>query len=112
MSGLRTFFLIFNGQGTCKRGASVRIIGLIVNDWNHLVTPLAFQIANAGALCKIGYTSYCFKAVSIAAITSGESGFTAGSKRARILPSRETRNFVKFHLISPPVVGLVAFSVR
>lgn len=36
-------------------------------------------------------------AFSIAAITSGESGVVAGSKRATTLPSRSTRNLVKFH---------------
>src|SRR6266852_1482418 len=44
-------------------------------------------------------------ALSIDAVTSGESGVTAGSKRARISPSGPTRNFVKFHLISPPGFG-------
>jgi hypothetical protein len=43
-------------------------------------------------------------------MTSGESGVTFGSNRARILPSRPARNFVKFHLISPPVS--VPVSVR
>ena len=40
-------------------------------------------------------------AASIAATTSLEDGVVLGSKRAASLPSRPTRNFVKFHLISP-----------
>src|SRR3982074_3283957 len=47
---------------------------------------------------------YC-SAASMALITSGASGFTMGSNRAITFPSLPTRNFVKFHLISPPVVG-------
>ena len=46
--------------------------------------------------------SYCkhvgsqMSVFSIAALTSGESGVTAGSKRATTLPSRSTRNLVLF----------------
>src|SRR5260370_7182495 len=50
-------------------------------------------------------------ALSIDAVTSGESGVTAGSKRARICPSGPTRNFLKFHLISPPVFRFAHFSL-
>src|SRR5579864_6110760 len=56
--------------------------------------------------------NYCFRADSMALTTLGASGFTAGSKRASTLPSRPTRNLVKFHLMSPPVVGLAVLSVR
>src|SRR6267154_2412093 len=45
-------------------------------------------------------------------VTSAESGVTAGSKRARIWPSGPTRNFVKFHWISPPVFGFADLSVK
>src|SRR5258708_1319597 len=55
---------------------------------------------------------YYFNAFSMAEVTSGESGVTLGSKRAITLPSRPTRNLVKFHLISPPVVGFALESVR
>src|SRR5271154_6015994 len=54
---------------------------------------------------------YC-RAFSMAEVTSGESGFTLGSKRPITVPSRPTRNFVKFHWISPPVFGLAVLSVR
>jgi len=49
-----------------------------------------------GALSRLYFN--CF---SIAPVTSFESGVTAGSKRCTTLPSRSTRNLVKFHLISP-----------
>src|SRR5580700_11366592 len=45
--------------------------------------------------------AYCFSSFSIAEVTSGESGVTAGSKRCTTLPLRSTRNLVKFHLMSP-----------
>jgi hypothetical protein len=48
---------------------------------------------------------YSFSVDSIAEITSGESGVTAGSKRAIGRPLRAMRNLVKFHLISPPTLG-------
>src|ERR1700679_42516 len=48
---------------------------------------------------------YYFSADSIAEITTGESGVTAGSRRAIGCPLREMRNLVKFHLISPPMWG-------
>ena len=57
-------------------------------------------------------TSIYLSVFSIAALTSGESGVTAGSKRATTLPSRSTRNLVKFHLISPATAGLAAPPVR
>src|SRR2546421_294668 len=44
---------------------------------------------------------FAAKAASIAAVTSGESGVVRGSKRLMILPSGPTRNFPKFHLMSP-----------
>ena len=44
-------------------------------------------------------TYYFFKAVSIAEITSFESGLVPGENRLTTLPSRPTRNFSKFHLI-------------
>ena len=50
-------------------------------------------------------TDYGFSADSIAEITCGESGVTAGSKRAIGCPLRAMRNFVKFHLISPLTLG-------
>lgn len=40
-------------------------------------------------------------AVSMAATSSGSSGFTFESKRPTIFPSRSMRNFVKFHPMSP-----------
>ncbi len=40
-------------------------------------------------------------AASIASIISGESGFTLDSKRLMILPSRPTRNLLKFQRMSP-----------
>jgi hypothetical protein len=52
------------------------------------------------------------RADSMAAVTCGESGVTAGSNRSSGLPSRSNRNLVKFHLISPPICGLTALSVR
>ena len=52
------------------------------------------------------------KAFSTAFTNDGSSGATAGSKRARIVPSRPIRNFVKFHRISPPVFGFSRSSVR
>src|SRR5580658_9431910 len=48
----------------------------------------------------------------MAAVTSGESGLTAGSKRAMGLPLRSKRNLVKFHWISPPYLGSSDLSVR
>ena len=50
-------------------------------------------------------SAYAFSADSIAEINSGESGVTAGSKRAIGCPLRAMRNLVKFHLISPPTLG-------
>jgi hypothetical protein len=55
---------------------------------------------------------YCFRADSMAATTSGESGVVAGSKRETGLPLRSKMNLVKFHLMSPPMVGLAVLSVR
>jgi hypothetical protein len=52
--------------------------------------------------------NYYFNCFSIAAITSFESGVTAGSKRCTTLPLRSTRNLVKFHLISPVMPGPVS----
>src|SRR5882757_6075897 len=52
------------------------------------------------------------RADSMAAVTCGESGVTAGSKRSSGLPLRSNRNLVKFHLISPPICGLTDLSVR
>ena len=49
---------------------------------------------------------------SMAAVTCGESGVTAGSNRSTGLPLRSKRNLVKFHLISPPICGLTDLSVR
>src|SRR4029077_4689598 len=39
--------------------------------------------------------------------TSFESGVTADSKRCTTLPLRSTRNFVKFHLMSPAMAAPV-----
>src|SRR6267154_4128494 len=52
------------------------------------------------------------RADSMAAVTCGESGVTAGSNRSSGLPLRSNRNLVKFHLISPPICGLTDLSVR
>ena len=46
---------------------------------------------------------YLASAFSTADTNSGEDGVTFDSKRAITLPFLSTRNFVKFHLISPPV---------
>ena len=53
--------------------------------------------------CRKPRTYFDASAASMACVTSGASGFTADSKRFRILPSRLTRNLVKFHLMSPAV---------
>jgi hypothetical protein len=53
-----------------------------------------------------------FKASSTAFTTAGSSGVTPGSKRAKIVPSLAIRNFVKFHRMSPPVLGFWSLSVR
>jgi hypothetical protein len=50
-----------------------------------------------------------FTSFSIAAVTSFESGVTAGSNRCTTFPSRSTRNLVKFHLISPAMPAPVSF---
>src|SRR5271163_4458415 len=52
------------------------------------------------------------RAASIAVVTCGESGVTAGSNRSTGLPLRSNRNLVKFHLISPPIWGFTDLSVR
>jgi len=52
------------------------------------------------------------KAFSIAAMTSPDWGSIADSNLAFTWPSLPTRNFVKFHWISPPVAGLDCLSVR
>ena len=54
------------------------------------------------------WTVRYFSCFSIAAVTSCESGVTAGSKRCTTLPSRSTKNLVKFHLISPVMPGSVS----
>src|SRR4051812_37180648 len=41
------------------------------------------------------------RAFSIESTSSGASGTTIGEKRASTLPSRPTRNFSKFHWMSP-----------
>ena len=43
------------------------------------------------------YQPSYLSAFSIALVSSGESGVTAGSKRPKTLPSRPIRNLVKFH---------------
>lgn len=70
-------------------------------------------MASAGksAVSRFMNTRYC-RAFSIAPVTTADSGSIAGSKRAITLPLRSTRNFVKFHWISPPVAGLLFLSVR
>jgi len=45
-------------------------------------------------------------AFSMAAISSGASGFTPGSNLPITLPSLPTRNFVKFHFTSPPAADV------
>src|SRR5258708_9685589 len=55
---------------------------------------------------------YFPSADSTAAVTSGESGFVAGSNRATGFPLRSNRNFVKFHLMSPANCGSDVGSVR
>jgi hypothetical protein len=55
---------------------------------------------------------YCAKAASTALTKSVDSGVTADSKRLITLPFLSTRNFVKFHLMSPPVLGFADLSVR
>ena len=44
---------------------------------------------------------FAASAASMAVAISGASGFMPGSKRARIFPSRPTRNFPKFHFTAP-----------
>src|ERR1700679_2569820 len=51
---------------------------------------------------------YCFTSFSISAITCGESGVTSGSNRATTFPFRSTKNFVKFHLMSPVTAGFAS----
>ena len=52
--------------------------------------------------------SYC-NCFSIAAVISFESGVTAGSNRCTTFPFLSTRNFVKFHLMSPESPAPVCF---
>src|SRR6202049_5347123 len=71
--------------------------------------------ASSRGLCPKDYVSACgylFKAASTAETRPPESGSTSGSNRWITLPLRSTRNLVKFHWISPPVLGLVLASVR
>lgn len=55
-------------------------------------------------------TGHCYRGncASIAVVTSLESGVTAGSKRSITVPFRSTRNFVKFHWISPAMPAPVS----
>ena len=46
---------------------------------------------------------------SIAEIIPGESGVVAGSNLCTTLPLRSTRNFVKFHWMSPATAGFASF---
>src|SRR5262249_19328576 len=55
--------------------------------------------------------SYC-SAFSIAPVISADSGVTLGSNRAITFPLRSSRNFVKFHWISPAVSGFASLLVR
>ncbi len=75
-------------------------------DFRHL------RRRNRSLWSRLVSARHYFRAFSMAAVTSGESGLTGDSKRAMTLPLRSTRNFVKFHLISPPVLGLADVSVR
>lgn len=52
--------------------------------------------------------AYCFSNFAMAEVTSGESGVVAGSKRSVTLPDLSTRNFVKFHLMSPATAGFAS----
>src|SRR5437879_231441 len=70
-------------------------------------TPISFTTKPTSPTLR-----YFASAFSMAATICGESGVTSGSNRATTLPLRSNRNFVKFHLISPPVVGFADESVR
>src|SRR5450755_337944 len=91
-----------------KGGNTLRILFGEINETRAVAT------FNAAALAfkSQWFVLYRLRAASIASTTGWASGFTAGSKRAITLPSRSTRNLVKFHLISPPVVGLSSLLVR
>jgi hypothetical protein len=77
-------------------------------------------VRNSNRLCQRNFfaaaiapfQNYRASAASMAAVTWGESGVTAGSKRATGLPLRSKRNLVKFHLMSPPICGFSDLSVR
>src|SRR5258708_6973075 len=66
----------------------------------------------AGRCSLANAKCYFFTAASTADINSRDCGSTAGSNRWMTLPSRSTRNLVKFQLISPPVLGFALGSVR
>src|ERR1039457_2492049 len=61
---------------------------------------------------SVRWVLYCANAASTDLTRSAASGVTADSKRLITLPFLSTRNLVKFHLISPPVLGLADLSVR
>src|SRR6202049_4331535 len=72
------------------------------------------SVTSGGSCSKeyVWFRGYFFKAASTAETRPPESGSTSGSNRWITLPLRSTRNLVKFHWISPPVLGLVLASVR
>src|SRR5208283_2762950 len=55
---------------------------------------------------------FLLSSVSMALVTSADSGSTFDSKRATISPLRPIKNLVKFHLISPLNLGSVSLEVR
>ena len=71
--------------------------------WSRL-TPRAARLGGD----QDAPAAYCASSFSIADVTSGESGLVAGSKRFTTWPLRSTRNFVKFHLMSPARAGFAS----
>src|SRR5205823_2274405 len=56
---------------------------------------------------RLHFERFSARASSIARVTFGDSGLSAGSKRATTSPLRSTKNFAKFQGISPANLGLV-----
>jgi hypothetical protein len=73
----------------------------VPNQWFGGKSKLAPQSMDYLAIAKVFVAS----AFSIAVVTGLESGSTSESNRAATLPSRPTRNLVKFQPISQPVFG-------
>lgn len=68
----------------------------------------SLQATSAETVCwRLILAYFWLSCFSTAETTSVESGVTADSKRCTTLPLRLTRNFVKFHLMSPAIDGPV-----